>query len=116
MSDHSLRDAAALQGAKRYSNGKPCKRGHMSERWTSTGGCVECTTRRIIQPNAVRDIMNARIPIPATLPATLRVGVQNYITRCAQQYLAANGLTMPIHAQALDWADTNGKNWYECPY
>lgn len=25
-----------------FSTGKPCRRGHMSERYTSNGGCVEC--------------------------------------------------------------------------
>lgn len=32
---------ARLKGLKRYYTGKPCKRGHVSERYV-TGGCVVC--------------------------------------------------------------------------
>jgi hypothetical protein len=38
----SARLKAAELGQIRYSTGAPCKRGHLSERYTSTGGCVEC--------------------------------------------------------------------------
>ena len=54
----SLRIEAARQGLVRYM-GKPCKRGHVGERYVSTGRCVECdrnaarlfylTNKRIIQ-------------------------------------------------------------------
>lgn len=37
----SKQDAKA-QGLKRYFTGKPCKRGHVSQRYASTGQCVEC--------------------------------------------------------------------------
>lgn len=37
------RMAAARSGLKRYYTGKPCKRGHDSERWVYNGHCVECT-------------------------------------------------------------------------
>jgi len=33
---------AAQQGLTRYSTGKPCARGHISERYVSTGGCIAC--------------------------------------------------------------------------
>ena len=36
------RDVAAKDGKKRFYTGKPCKKGHDSERYTSTGGCIEC--------------------------------------------------------------------------
>jgi len=29
-------------GLKRYFDGKPCRRGHYSERWTSGAGCLAC--------------------------------------------------------------------------
>ena len=37
-----IRQAAELAGAKRYFTGKPCKHGHISERYIS-GACVECS-------------------------------------------------------------------------
>ena len=33
---------AAMQGLAKYQPDAPCKRGHTSERYTSTGGCIEC--------------------------------------------------------------------------
>lgn len=37
---------AKRQRLKRYFTGKPCKHGHVSERWVSTGICVECSFLR----------------------------------------------------------------------
>ena len=34
---------AARSGATRFFTGKPCKRGHLSDRHVSSGGCVECS-------------------------------------------------------------------------
>ena len=36
------RPAARLTNSPRYFTGKPCKRGHVAERMTSTGVCVAC--------------------------------------------------------------------------
>lgn len=38
------RREAALRGDKRYTTGKPCLAGHVAERYTSSGACVECVT------------------------------------------------------------------------
>ena len=37
-----LREDALLKGLKTYSTGEPCKKGHLSEKYTSTRGCVQC--------------------------------------------------------------------------
>ena len=37
-----LRENALLNGLKTYSTGEPCKKGHLSEKYTSTAGCVQC--------------------------------------------------------------------------
>jgi hypothetical protein len=39
----SRREAHA-QGLKRFYTGEPCKHGHRCERFTSSGGCIECQT------------------------------------------------------------------------
>ena len=39
----SSRKQAALEGKTRYFTGKPCNHGHVVERYTSIGTCVECT-------------------------------------------------------------------------
>lgn len=36
---------AATLGAKTFFTGKPCKYGHTSERYTSSGCCVECALK-----------------------------------------------------------------------
>jgi hypothetical protein len=33
---------AASLGQTRYSTGRPCRNGHMADRYTSTGNCTEC--------------------------------------------------------------------------
>lgn len=45
------REEAIKRGLIRYLPDKPCRQGHLSERYTSTGNCLECiaTTRRRIE-------------------------------------------------------------------
>lgn len=38
----TIREQAKSQGLKRYDMPKPCKRGHLGQRYTSTGICCEC--------------------------------------------------------------------------
>ena len=38
----TTRKDAILMGIPRYNTGKPCKAGHDSDRYTSTGGCMAC--------------------------------------------------------------------------
>lgn len=40
------RSEAVRQGLKKYYTGKPCKRGHLSERRVSTNDCVTCSKER----------------------------------------------------------------------
>jgi 5-methylcytosine-specific restriction endonuclease McrA len=46
------RKIAISQNLIRYYTGKPCKNGHIAERFVSSGGCEECITTRT---NAWRD-------------------------------------------------------------
>ena len=38
----AARTAAAKVGARRYFTGAPCPAGHVADRYTRNGGCVEC--------------------------------------------------------------------------
>ena len=40
------RAEAKAQGLKRYFTGKPCKHGHVSERWASVKSCICCANKR----------------------------------------------------------------------
>lgn len=37
------RQVAIARGLPKYFTGRPCKRGHISERYTLTSNCVQCT-------------------------------------------------------------------------
>ena len=37
-----LRGDAMAQGKSVYFTGKPCKKGHIVQRYTTSGGCLEC--------------------------------------------------------------------------
>lgn len=43
MSRFVSRQEAIESGAAKYFTGAECKRGHVSERWTLTGNCCQCT-------------------------------------------------------------------------
>jgi hypothetical protein len=47
----SRAEAKAL-GLKRYFTGKPCKRGHVTERGVNGPGCMECTRERMRERRA----------------------------------------------------------------
>ena len=36
------RDTALINGKRFYNTGKPCRAGHLSDRYASTGNCVRC--------------------------------------------------------------------------
>lgn len=39
------RGEAKTQALRRYFTGRPCQKGHISERYTSSGTCIECLTQ-----------------------------------------------------------------------
>jgi hypothetical protein len=57
MTEIISRKAAHAAGLKRFYTGKPCIQGHLGERYTSSGNCIECVTYRtpnkhVVAPNA----------------------------------------------------------------
>lgn len=56
------RQLAADKAKKRFYTGVPCKRGHLSERWTKTGNCIACTKihyGNALNPIAPQDLVAA---------------------------------------------------------
>lgn len=51
----STKTEAEATGLTRFFTGRPCRRGHLSERYTSTGACAECLGVRPSAPQAVED-------------------------------------------------------------
>jgi hypothetical protein len=42
MKEIVTKDSAIKNGLHKYFTGNPCKNGHLSERYTSSGGCLKC--------------------------------------------------------------------------
>lgn len=110
------RDAAQAAGQLKYSTGQPCKHGHTAQRWTSTGGCLECVTRKVIKANAVRGVMQLQLPVSAALTTEQRVALTNYLGRCAGAYHEAQGMVFPLNPSALAWGEMEGRPFTECPF
>lgn len=62
----STRAMAALGGKRRFFTGIPCKHGHVAERFTSNGGCVQCGNPlyRAVRPHMAEKM----IAVPLTVP------------------------------------------------
>ncbi len=55
-------------GLKRFYTAKPCKQGHIAERYVTTGGCLSC-----VHPwRKDNGVQVQEIPLPATLDAEVR--------------------------------------------
>jgi hypothetical protein len=58
MTEIITRAEAKARGLKRYFTGKPCRnKGHVAERLTSNGNCMECKRE---QGRAARSLKNVR--------------------------------------------------------
>lgn len=52
-------DAAKSQ-LRRYFTGKPCVRGHISERYTLNGDCIQCVSERQLETRGkIKELMAA---------------------------------------------------------
>ena len=47
------RQAAIEKGLKRYYTGRPCKKGHKSQRYTLSCSCVQCITEGAEKSRAI---------------------------------------------------------------
>ena len=66
---------AKAAGRARYFTGKPCKHGHVAERFVSNGGCITCYKMRTAKPPRGQ----CRIPAGWTIPETQLTALQAYI-------------------------------------
>lgn len=62
----STRAMAALQGQRRYFTGIPCKHGHTAQRFTSSGGCVECSNplHRLVRSSLDTKVISVPLTVP----------------------------------------------------
>lgn len=105
MSSSPVRAFAALNGQKRYNTGRPCKYGHVSDRQTSNGGCIECMRPTIVKPlSQIQAMVQRRVTIPdLCVPIAVSPELEDmfisYLLVCAETFLNAHGHLFP-HARA----------------
>lgn len=51
----NLREVARVAGKATYNTGKPCRKGHMADRYVSTGHCVTCQRQHSAEAIAERN-------------------------------------------------------------
>lgn len=116
MEQLTPRELAHDRGELRYFSGKPCRRGHLTARWTSTGNCIECQTRHVVRANRVRNIHTVRMPLPVQFAADDVVAMDIYLHEAAKLFVESRGLKMPLHPDAIKWAKDQKRLVSECPY
>lgn len=72
---------AVAQGKKRYFTGKPCKRGHYSERRTCSGLCIECTNPKPPDQTVFSngELMTVRVLIPLGTSDAMKSKIQGLL-------------------------------------
>jgi len=114
---------AKTQGLSRYFTGKPCKRGHIAERYVRTGNCIHCDNERYMisyhTSEAHRDYVREYGKQWAKRnPEKVKAHMQGWDKRNHKKRLADN---MMRHAAKLQrtprWADTKAiEEFYKsCP-
>lgn len=71
MSERGPRHQAKLAGESRYFTGKPCLRGHLSERITGCGACTEC--RRELECERYKENYEKKIKPKRSTPQALEM-------------------------------------------
>lgn len=103
MSMQDARHQAAREGKTRFYTGTPCRRGHDCERYTSTGGCVECVNPKVFKRRVSgQDVRRVITPIVMLVDRRLNdqqiVELDKYLQSCVgqfEEYLCAQGVINP---------------------
>jgi len=110
MNQMLLRITARETGQMFYSTGKPCKYGHHAQRYTSTGGCIECL--RPGHTAKALDALQAQVVQRYTLYTLIPVNVtiedkeelDRYLHACLVQFDKSKGWPVALHGNPLTWA------------
>ena len=134
MAENSLehlprtRKEAIETGSKRYFTGKPCKRGHVTTRFSSTKQCSECLSDQVLMWRAGnndkllasgrKSALKRRLTNPEQVRASKRKSWVNNLEKCRKQSRdwgrknaqAARERARNWHANNLDRARANRHN------
>jgi hypothetical protein len=93
-----VRRAARNAGSPRYFTGRPCKHGHIAERWVHNGACAEC-----VAINAAKWVLGDRERNPEKYRAYGRTAHEQHreakLVR-SREYQAENGEAIAVRKQA----------------
>lgn len=99
MNQMELRRAAAAAGNTRFNTGKPCKRGHYSDRYTANGACVECLSVKTVVQVAISSELVTWQPqsqqIAHDLLPQLRAVLDDVVTDTLEKWHADMGMATP---------------------
>lgn len=100
------REAACAAGLLKFYTGKPCVRGHLSQRYVSTGGCCSCLNKRFVRrinpwTAEMRTYATDRLIAPPNLTRDQRAALRYYLQMCIFQFLRHNNLNTP----SIDYAE-----------
>ena len=86
------RHDAHAQGLRHFYTGRACKYGHVSERYTSTGNCIQCTYKTVAPALAAPNVGQPPAPyafrIGTPLSPELLSFVHGLVLRRVDQYAA----------------------------
>lgn len=94
------RESAWQAGLTKFFTGKPCKKGHICERYVSNGGCVFCMNpfsakRSSFEPNKIQYQPPALWVRPG-MSAEHYVGLNAFLQTCANAYMDHLEKTDPL--------------------
>ena len=110
------RRTAHTRGFKRFFTGKPCRRGHVSERYVSNAACVECltmTSHNFVQTQSgVGTFAPDRVPAPSEATLEELRALDRYLRFCAIHFFTQDGQYGHLEQKLKDlatWLDGGPK-------
>lgn len=116
-----LKLEARAAGERFFRSDEPCPRGHIGDRYASTGGCKECLTGIAYKPlnDSLKTMMDRYVfttVVPAELSARDVGMIEAYLVQCMDHYCRTKGVQSPPYDMAgVRWAIANGRPLSERP-
>lgn len=82
------RHEAANKGLRTYNDGKLCRRGHNSERYTSTGNCIQCLKEDRMKFSVMNNVAGSFVNIH--IPSGYHDAVMAFVESCRNEARAKN--------------------------
>lgn len=100
------RQAAYAAGLRRFYTGQPCRKGHIAERYVSTGGCIACLSngfkyRQNAFSHDLQPFISQRLWVRRGLTAEEVPALEKYLQRCILEYTRHTGKLTPDLEDAL---------------